>query len=455
LPVIDVPQILNSAKPMALRTRCPPSMVAPVGNGESCHNHMNLHGGERLKVRRVFGNRNARIYISGQSLAFVGSNTLWLAMGIWVKILTGSNTAAGLTFFAYICGLLLAPIAGMIVDRVRRLRLMICVDLLAAAWICTLFLVSGRGEVWVIYLVMFGYGALSSVIMSGQTALLAYMLPEDAFGDANSILQIAEQGVRVVTPLIGAGLLTLAGPKPVILLDAGTYLAAGLALLTIRLQEPRPEPSGEHWLTEALAGIRLIRKTPELSRLLVGMIVTVQVFGYFITIPYAVAGSGLHRPPAFVGVLEAVSGAGALAAGLLAAPVMRRIGEPKLIASGLVTCAAGAICLTTHWLPVVLLGMITPGICIVWVNVGAFTLIQLRTPQSLIGRVDAALNVSIMVPQAVSVATGALLVAAVNYRWLLVAMAIILGLGAFVMTGKPRQDSQAILALAAETDAAE
>jgi MFS family permease len=403
----------------------------------------------------VFSNRNARIYIPGQSLAFIGSNTLWLAMGIWVKILTGSSTAAGLTFFAYICGLMLAPVSGMIIDRVRRLPLMICADLVAAAWICVLFFVSSRSEVWIIYLVMFGYGALSSLTMSGQTALLAVMLPDDILGDANSMLQITEQGVRVVTPLIGAGLLSLAGPKPVILLDAATYAAAGLALLTIRLKEPRPQPSGEHWRTEISAGIRFIARTPELARLLISSLFFVLVFGFFITVPYAVAATGLHRPPAFVGVLEAISGAGALAAGFVAAPLMRRIGESRLMASGLVTCAVGAICLTTHWLPTVVLGMASAGVCLVWANVGCFTLIQRRTPQTLIGRVDAALNATIMIPQAVSVAGGAVLVAAIDYQLLLVAVAVMLAIAAFLLTGIPGADSKAIPAPVAESEAVE
>ena len=116
-------------------------------------------------------------------------------------------------------------------------------------------------------------------------------------------MQIAEQGIRVVTPLIGAGLLTFAGPKPVILLAAGTYAAAGLALLSIRLREPQPQPLGEQWLANVFAGVRFVRKTPELSRLMGATVVAVLAYGFFATMPYAVVGIGLHRHPNFVGVL--------------------------------------------------------------------------------------------------------------------------------------------------------
>jgi hypothetical protein len=70
------------------------------------------------------------------------------------------------------------------------------------------------------------------------------------------------------------------------------------------------------------------------------------------------------------------------------------------------------------------------GVCLVWVNVGAITLIQRRTPGSLLGRVDAALEFAITVPQAISIAVGAALITAVSYRILLLAMAAVIAFSA-------------------------
>jgi hypothetical protein len=61
-------------------------------------------------VRRLLAHGDARIYLAGQILSVLGDNALWLAMGIWVKQRTGSNSAAGLVFFAFICGTCLAPL---------------------------------------------------------------------------------------------------------------------------------------------------------------------------------------------------------------------------------------------------------------------------------------------------------------------------------------------------------
>jgi predicted MFS family arabinose efflux permease len=379
-------------------------------------------------------NRNARTYIAGQALSLIGDNALWLAMAIWVKILTGSNSAAGLTYLAFLCGLLLAPAGGVVADRLRRRPLLIGANLANAALVC-LLLLAGHGQVWLIYLVLFGYGAAGAMIMSAQTALLAVMLPEDLLGEANSLLQVAEVGLRIITPLIGAGLLAWLGPAPVILLDAGTFVAAAVATFALRLPETRPVPSGEPWHAELTAGLRHVTRTRVLRRLLITALSALLVFGFLQVVPFAVVAQGLHRTPPFLGVLECVLGAGAVAGGLAAAEIMRRTSERVLVVGALFACALGSLMLTSSSLSLVLPAMALVGLAVVWANVAIYTLIQRHTPQSLIGRVDAALTVAIVVPQAISLALGASLIAVVNYRLLLIIMAAVFLLSAVPMLG--------------------
>jgi MFS family permease len=373
----------------------------------------------------------------------IGDSALWLAMGIWVKILTGSNTAAGLTFFAFGCGALAAPAAGVVVDRMRRRPLLAGANLASAALVCGLLLVHGRGQVWLIYLVMFGYGAANSLITAAQTALLPVLVPDDLLGDANSALQMASQGLRLVSPLAGAGLLAWVGPRPVIALDAATFVAATASIFALRLREPRPARTATRWRAEFSAGIRHVAATPALRQPMVACFIAVTAFGFFETIPFAVVGQGLHRSPEFLGVLISLQGAGALAGAAVAAPVMRRTSERAIIAAGLAACAAGALLLISTSLPLVLLAAAGLGLCLVWVNVGAITLIQKRTPAALVGRVDATLEFAITVPQVLSIAFGAALIAIVNYRILLLAMAAVIGISAVYLATRGRTDAPA------------
>jgi hypothetical protein len=126
----------------------------------------------------------------------------------------------------------------------------------------------------------------------------------------------------------------------------------------------------------------------------------------------------------------------------LAGLLVWRSSGGALVAGGLAACAVSALLLITAVLPLVLVASAALGVCIIWVNVGANTLIQRRTPDFLLGRVDAAVNVAITVPQAGSIALGAALIAVVNYRLLLVAMAVVLAASAgYLAAQRDRTDA--------------
>jgi MFS family permease len=81
-------------------------------------------------MRQLLARRDTRIYLSGQLFSLFGDSSLWLAMGIWVKTLTGSNAAAGLVFFFFTAPSLLAPALGLLADRVRRRPLLLVTNIL-------------------------------------------------------------------------------------------------------------------------------------------------------------------------------------------------------------------------------------------------------------------------------------------------------------------------------------
>jgi predicted MFS family arabinose efflux permease len=101
-------------------------------------------------VRQLFRNRDLRLLLAGESLSMFGDRAMFLVLGIWARSLTGSNAAAGLVFFAFGAPFLLAPLSGLLVDRVRRRPLMIVVDCAIGSVMFLLFLVHGRGDVWLI-----------------------------------------------------------------------------------------------------------------------------------------------------------------------------------------------------------------------------------------------------------------------------------------------------------------
>jgi MFS family permease len=300
---------------------------------------------------RLLKHRNACLYLVGQTFSLFGDTALWLAMGIWVKTLTGSNAAAGLVFFAFALPSLGAPLLGVLVDRMPRRPLLIATNLATGGVVLLLLLVHSRIDIWLIYLVMFLYGVSSSLIGSAQSALLTTLLPPDLLGEANSTLQTVRQGLRLIGPLAGAGLFVWLGGGAVALIDALTFLIATGTLLLIRADEPRLERSEQHWVSEVFAGVKHIKETRVLSQLVGACAVALLVIGFGESVLFAVVGEGLHRPPTFLGVLLTIEGIGGLLGGLSAAPVMRRSAEGILAGAGIVFLALGTSFISIASLP--------------------------------------------------------------------------------------------------------
>jgi MFS family permease len=390
-------------------------------------------------IRRLLGVRDARLFLTGQAVSSFGDTALWLATAVWVKALTGSSGAAGLTFFFFFAPTLLAPVFGLVVDRLPRRRLLIAVNALTGSVVLLLLLVHGASQLWLIYLVMVLYGLAFSTLAATQSALLTAILPADLLADANGALRTIQGTLSLVSPLTGAGLYALVGPHALVILDAASFAVPVACALSLRVVEPPAKPRAERWRSELSAGFRHIARNDVLRHVTAASVGAVLGFGFSETTLFAVVGSGLHKPPAFVGVLVALQGLGAVLGGATAAPLVRRIGEPALIAVGLLLMCAGALLEIPPSPAPVLAGVIVFGFSMPWVIVGLTTLVQRLTPPELQGRVYAAADALITTPQTISIALGAALIGMVGYRGLLGGMAASNAIAGAYLIGRYRR----------------
>src|SRR2546425_10280823 len=146
-------------------------------------------------MRRLFAIRDARVFLLGAAVSMLGDSAMFLVLGIWAKDLTHSNAAAGLVFFVLALPSLFAPLAGLVVDRVRKRPLLIATNLLFGTSLLVLLFVHGRGELWLIYLVAGLYGTAGIVLFSARSAFLTVMLPRELLGEANAIYSTVREGL--------------------------------------------------------------------------------------------------------------------------------------------------------------------------------------------------------------------------------------------------------------------
>ena len=387
-------------------------------------------------MRRLLGIRNLRIFVAGWSASVFGDWAMFIVLGVWAKDLTGSNAAAGLVFFALSVPSLFSPLAGLVVDRVSRRRVMLVTYAAEAVGVLALLFVDDRSDLWILYAVTVFYGFAGTFAASARSAFLTVMLPRELLGEANGLFQTIREGLRLIAPLIGAAIYASVGGGAVAVLDSASFVAVVGALLLIRTPEPRFEREEHRFRTELAAGVRHIAATLPLRQMTLAAAACLLVVGFSETIIFAVLDQGLHRPASFFGVLSSLQGAGAIAGGVISARLLRRIGDANLIALGMLAFAVGILAFVSSSLPLVLVGIAIGGAGVAWLIVGFGTAIQLRTPARLQGRVASATDTAIGIPQNVSIALGALLVSAVDYRVLVLVEAAVTALCAAYLASR-------------------
>ncbi|HLX32901.1 MAG TPA: MFS transporter [Gaiellaceae bacterium] len=330
---------------------------------------------------------------------------------------------AGLVFFALALGALAGPLGGLLADRFKRRPLMIASDIVLGACVLLLLFVHNRGDAWLIYLVAVLYGVVGTVFYPARAALMRVMLPEELLADANGALSIARQGLRVIAPAIGAGLYVAFGHNggTVAILDSASFAGSALFLLTIRVAEEKPEPPEHHFLREVTKGIDHLWHTLPLRQITVGTTVALLVAGFTETLIFSVL-QALGKSPSWFGVLAPLQGAGSIAGGVTAGMVVKKLGETRTVGIGLALFGLCGVLLAVPSLAVVAAAFALAGVGVVWLIVGFTTALQTRTPLAIQGRVSAAADISLSVAQAVSIATGAALSTAVDFRVLLLVM---------------------------------
>ncbi len=374
-------------------------------------------------MREAFQQRGFTRLFAGLTTSMFGDSVMLLVLSMWVKTLTGSNGAAGLTFFWMVVPALFAPLYGMYIDRVRRKPLLVWGNVISALMVLPLLLVQDAGDVWIVYVVAFLYGISFVVLPAGLNGLLKEMIPDDLLVEANSSLQTTKEGFRLIGPLVGAALFSLFGGGAVAVVDSLSFLVAALIIASIPLRENAPERIEQHWWHEMTGGIKHLAHEPVLRHTLVAFALMLIVIGFTEASIYAVL-DFFGKPPTFAGIVVTVQGVGAIAGGLTTSRWVRRLGEAGGVTIGMALLAVGlAVVALSSTLWITLAAVVVLGYSLPLTFIAFNTMLQRRTPDALMGRVSAAEETVLGTPQAISLAVGALLVTLLDYHVIFAIMA--------------------------------
>jgi len=349
---------------------------------------------ERFKTTfRALESRNFRLFFYGQGISLIGTWMQRVAMSWLVYRLTDSAFLLGVVGFAsHVPIFLISPLAGVLIDRFSRRRILILSQTLAMlqAFLLAFLVFSGGVQVWHIIALSLILGLSSAFDIPGRQSFYSQMIEkkedlQNAIALNSTLFHVA----RFVGPSLAGLVIAVFGEGVCFLLNALSYIAMIASLFMMRLKKPqRPLDDGKNIFEEFKDGFNYVFNSSPIKKILL-MIAFVSLLGSpYMTLLPIFAKDILGGGPVTLGLLTSFTSIGALFAAVFIASRKKIKGtEHRMIAFGLIF-ACGLVFFSFSKILGLSLALISfVGAGMMGHNVSANSLIQSLTPDDKRGRV--------------------------------------------------------------------
>ncbi|MFL6415647.1 MAG: MFS transporter [Bryobacteraceae bacterium] len=272
---------------------------------------------------RALESRNYRLFFAGQSVSLIGTWMTRIATSWLVYRLTRSPFLLGVTSFAGSIPLfLLAPIAGVWIDRWDRHRTLIATQVasMIQSFLLAALALTGTISIWHIVVLMLLQGVVNALDMPARQAFLVEMVDNrEDLPNAIALNSSMVNAARLLGPSVAGLIIAAVGEGYCFLADGISYLAVIASLAAMRVAK-KPRHSGNRGaLAEMHEGWRYVSQSlPIRSILLLLALISLLGMPYTVLMP-VFAARVLHGGPHTLGYLMGAIGVGALAGALMLA----------------------------------------------------------------------------------------------------------------------------------------
>ncbi|MDQ5835738.1 MAG: MFS transporter [Acidobacteriota bacterium] len=342
---------------------------------------------------RALGHKNYRLFFSGQSVSLVGTWMTRIATSWLVYRLTGSALLLGVVGFAgQIPSFILAPFAGVLVDRWNRHRLLVATQVLSLVQSLALALLALTGVIQIRHVIWLSVlqGLINAFDMPARQAFVVEMVERrEDLPNAIALNSSMVNATRLLGPSLGGIVIAAVGEGWCFLIDAVSYVAVVASLLAMRVTPRMTEPVREaNMLRQLREGFTYAARFAPIRKVLM-LLALVSLVGMPYTVLMPVfADEVLHGGPNTLGLLMAASGVGALVGAMFLAARKSVLGLGTLIPVTAAAFGAGLIAFSFSrvlWLSLAL--MVVTGLGFMVQMAASNTVLQTIVEEDKRGRV--------------------------------------------------------------------
>ena len=285
---------------------------------------------------RALGSRNFRLFFFGQAVSLIGTWMQIIAMRWLVYRLTKSELMLGIVGFISDAPLfLLVPFAGVLVDRLKRHRIMVVTQALSAlqAAVLAALVLTDQVAVWHVFALGGLLGIVSAFDITARQAFLVDIIEDrNNLPNAIALNSFIFNGALLIGPAIAGVLIALVGEGPCFALNSLSYLAVLGALFLMKIPEKTFSASQLDFKAAIMEGAAYtLASVPIRSILILVASVSLVAASYTLLMP-VFAEDILHGGPRVFGYLMSATGVGALAGAIFLASRSRLKGLAEMIA---------------------------------------------------------------------------------------------------------------------------
>jgi MFS family permease len=285
---------------------------------------------KRPGLGTVLAKPTYRRLFAAQTISRWGDTFNTVALVILVFRLTGSGLGVTGAVIAEIAPvLLLAPVAGVVIDRLPRVRVLIAADLWRMALAGLLPLVDQH--LAAVYAVAFGLAAGSVFFNPAARSVLPSLVEEDELVAANSGLWSAAVISQIALAPLAGGLVAALGVAPAFWVNAASFAVSALILVGLRLPGRPASTATGSWLARVGEGARLLATDRLLRLLALVQLLAALSAGATSALLVVLAGRQLRVGPGGFGLLLAAIGVGAALGPLVLARLVNNPRRPALV----------------------------------------------------------------------------------------------------------------------------